>query len=374
MKNIILLVGNLNNSGDFLIAHRAKELFEKFFEDTNITLINRNQPYSDEALERLYSSDLVVIVGGPCVLPNLAERLFFNEDILNNIKKDMIIFGGGIKTAIGQLHKYTLELTPLTKQLYDKIENSKFKSSTRDLKALYYLKNLGFKNFIFTGCPAMFCLDELQTQFKTYSHNNIKKVVFSVGATGMNKKLFKQQLTLIKKLKNYFINSELCVAFHHSIDNEQHYKSYKKNIPLYYRKLADYSQKLGLKAIDISGSADKMVDLYKNCDLHIGYRVHAHILMTSLRKNSILINEDSKGVGVSEIIQGRKFNVCSTTIKKRLFKKPKTKVVYNKYLYEEITEHLEFAKTKDIILNYLPEQFYNDMQKYLTDASKLLHS
>src|SRR5699024_8576119 len=38
------------------------------------------------------------------------------------------------------------------------------------------------------------------------------------------------------------------------------------------------------------------------CDLHIGYRVHAHIYFLSKRLPSILLHEDGRGNGVSEAL------------------------------------------------------------------------
>ena len=40
-----------------------------------------------------------------------------------------------------------------------------------------------------------------------------------------------------------------------------------------------------------------MRELYLNCDLHIGYRVHAHLFCLSQRIPSILVSEDYRGVG-----------------------------------------------------------------------------
>lgn len=53
----------------------------------------------------------------------------------------------------------------------------------------------------------------------------------------------------------------------------------------------------GWKVASLAGSLPKLEALYGNADLHIGYRVHAHLFCLSRRIPSILINEDSRGVG-----------------------------------------------------------------------------
>ena len=45
------------------------------------------------------------------------------------------------------------------------------------------------------------------------------------------------------------------------------------------------------EVIDVSYD-EKKIDMYLDFDLHIGYRVHAHIYFLSKSKPSILLHED----------------------------------------------------------------------------------
>ena len=45
-----------------------------------------------------------------------------------------------------------------------------------------------------------------------------------------------------------------------------------------------------------------MIDFYSKVDFHVGYRVHAHILMTSLAKKSILLAEDGRGIALKDVL------------------------------------------------------------------------
>lgn len=51
-----------------------------------------------------------------------------------------------------------------------------------------------------------------------------------------------------------------------------------------------------------------MIDQYSKSDLHVGYRVHAHILASSISKPSILIAEDGRGKGLYQVIGGLIFD------------------------------------------------------------------
>jgi len=53
----------------------------------------------------------------------------------------------------------------------------------------------------------------------------------------------------------------------------------------------------GFKPVEFAGNFPKFEQFMSTVDFHIGYRVHSHIFCISQRKGSILIAEDSRGVG-----------------------------------------------------------------------------
>ena len=61
-------------------------------------------------------------------------------------------------------------------------------------------------------------------------------------------------------------------------------------------------EKSGVEILDISSGAEGF-SVYDDCDLHVGYRVHAHIYNISIRHRSILIEEDGRGAGVNAALQ-----------------------------------------------------------------------
>ena len=68
-----------------------------------------------------------------------------------------------------------------------------------------------------------------------------------------------------------------------------------------YGMLSSRLNAIGVESRDISYSRDGF-DIYNDCDLHIGFRVHAHIYNLSMRNISILIEEDGRGAGVNEAL------------------------------------------------------------------------
>ena len=55
-----------------------------------------------------------------------------------------------------------------------------------------------------------------------------------------------------------------------------------------HNAFANWLESNEIKYIDVSGSAENLISYYNNVDLHIGYRLHAHIFMNSISKFSIL--------------------------------------------------------------------------------------
>jgi hypothetical protein len=106
-----------------------------------------------------------------------------------------------------------------------------------------------------------------------------------------------QTKDLIKGLSERFGVENVTAVFHHSLEREN-LKIYGNSSGEFYaahRRFADWLESERIRWIDISGGVDAMVAHYSETDMHIGYRVHAHILRLSLNKPSILVAEDGRG-------------------------------------------------------------------------------
>ncbi|MCK4709824.1 MAG: hypothetical protein KAU21_14490, partial [Gammaproteobacteria bacterium] len=101
---------------------------------------------------------------------------------------------------------------------------------------------------------------------------------------------------LMTILRNTFPNAEIICSFHRGILPDKH-TGLKRSIA--YLRMTYDAKKLGFKVVDTSFSLKK-IGFYKDTDLHVGYRVHAHLDFISRRKPSVLINEDGRGLGMVE--------------------------------------------------------------------------
>jgi hypothetical protein len=134
--------------------------------------------------------------------------------------------------------------------------------------------------------------------------------------------------------------------------------------------------------LDISGSAENLVSYYSEVDLHIGFRVHAHIYMCSTNRLSMLVTEDGRGKALRDVIgglfidteslgnrslkkQNRLLNAVSNRIfhlSDRVINEKLTEDIINSVEYEELTNFGRVKKSRLMI-----NELYFDMVGFLNN-------
>ena len=370
----VVLTGAISNAGDFLIKEKAIELLKFFKPKRKIVTFDRWKALNEEQIKVINNSRILILCGGPAFQHNLYPGIYPLIRDLKGIKVPIITFGLGWKGIPGKwedTHKYYF-----TKKSYDllnRIETSGFRSSLRDYLTLNMLKYKGFDNYIMTGCPSLYDLKSIGQSLTIPS--KIKKVAFSVGVSFIeSNKNLKSLVKLILKLKNYFGESLIC-TFHHPVDYK-YYSSINLNKSFYnaHRELIDILEAKGIKWVDISFSKEKLTQFYNKVDVHIGFRVHAHLYMLSVRKPSILLIEDGRGYGVFYSLGG----LCLEIIERKnnlLYKGlSKFKILYNYRFRHELIEDLIINITYEIENDfprerYIPniiDEHYGIMKKFIS--------
>lgn len=370
----VLLTGAISNAGDFLIKEKAIELLKFFKPKRKIITFDRWKALTEEQVKIINNSRLLILCGGPAFQYNLYPGIYPLTKDLEQIKVPIITFGLGWKGIPGKwedTHKYYF-----TKKSYDllnRIETSGFKSSLRDYLTLNMLKYKGFNNFIMTGCPSWYNLNSIGQPLTISSQ--IKKVAFSVGVNFIkNKQIFKSLVELILKLKDYFGESLVC-TFHHPVD----YKYYSKinlNKIFYnaHRELIDVLEGKRIKWVDLSFSANKLTHFYDKVDLNIGFRVHAHLYMLSVRKPSILLIEDGRGYGVFYSLGGlclaaieRKNNLLYRALNKyRILSNCKLKQELAEDLINNISYEIENGFPRGRYIPNIIDEHFEIMKKFIS--------
>lgn len=371
----MILTGSKNNAGDFLIKYRAKKLFEAIRPDRKIIDFNAWEPVNEKKLEVINQSKCLILMGGPALQKNMYPGIYKLTENIDEIKVPITTMGIGWKSSGGNWKDtYDYPLADTTLKLLERIKSDGIKASVRDFHTLNVLSFKGYKNFLMTGCPAYYDLDNIEKNFDLPI--KISKVAFSLGVSFINSPSMEEQMkTQILSLRQRFKDNDFEVVFHHSLDEQKFIKTHGSTLKHNQRhnEFADWLIKKKISFADISGSAENLINYYSQVDLHVGYRVHAHIFMNSVKKLSLLISEDGRAKGCQSAINGMMVNGYHD-IKNHLIAKAMSKLGFsvdrfysNKYSKEEIHK----------ILNY---EFYSNGHKskqtnqLIKENFKIMHS
>ncbi len=141
-SKITILTGDSNNAGDFLIVEKTKQLFKYFLPDSEIVYIKRIKPITQDELQIINSSDMVVIAGGPALFDACSEAMHLSS-IIQDIKTELIMFGVGQYNSSLDFSNFRFNFTDASSALLNKIESSKYFSSVRDYVTLKHLQEAG---------------------------------------------------------------------------------------------------------------------------------------------------------------------------------------------------------------------------------------
>lgn len=320
-KYYVLLTGSKNNAGDYLIKHRAMGLLRAWRPDREFVDMNGWEPLSDEALNIVNGSEALVLTGGPAINTKMRPVVYALREDLDDIKVPITTFGVGWRAPDGRwssTQRFSFNQPSL--QLLERIRESNLPASVRDYHTQNVLFHQGIEKAVMTGCPALYSPAHLGQELQPATA--ISKVTVSLGVHfARSQTLEAQAKELVTATRDTFPQAEVTVAFHHSID-EAFTKVYGGSNPLYLaqRRYLEWLKSEGVTYVDLSGSAERLLDHYAAADLHLGYRVHAHILMTSIRKPSLLLAEDGRGFALKDVLGGHILDAFESHADNKAFK------------------------------------------------------
>jgi hypothetical protein len=301
----VLLTGAKNNAGDFLIRHRARALLEAIRPDRSLIEFNAWEAIDEERLAQINASEALLLTGGPALQPSMADGVYRLDPALDRIRVPIMTFGIGWKSVSGRWQDTrSYPLSAATLRLLERIEATPGSSSVRDYHTLNVLESRGFKSFTMTGCPALYELEHVGRPFTP--PDDVAHVTFSLGVGFATSRSLEQQLhDALLRTRDVVAPATQTAAYHHGLDRT-YLDSPGANQELWraHQRLRDWLETQGIAYVDVSGSVEALLDHYAVADLHVGYRVHAHILMSSLSKPSLLVAEDGRGTALSDVLGG----------------------------------------------------------------------
>jgi len=167
--------------------------------------------------------------------------------------------------------------------------------SVRDDVTQGIAKKFGIET-VMTGCSAWYSIPDLHKS-PTATHPEPKTIVFTTPAQAKNAR---EAISVMQLVRQRFPNAKVIASFHRGIGRDQ-YTRLRPSLAL--KAQARAAERLGFEVRDVSYDLSK-IGFYRDVDLHLGYRVHAHLDFVSRRVPSLLISEDGRGYGQTESLHG----------------------------------------------------------------------
>ncbi|MEV8337710.1 polysaccharide pyruvyl transferase family protein [Leucobacter sp. NPDC077196] len=281
--------GIKKNVGDALIHSRARKLWHHVAPDLDLVSVPRWE--SHVAPE---DSQLLVLCGGPGFTPRMIESVFpvAQEPLRQGTPVAGFALGwqglparkpeGFSMTArsVAALRKITAHGTPLS--VRDDV--------TAEIAGMFGI------DAIRTGCSAWYSIPHLGAAADP-GPEEPRSVVFTTPALAENAK---ESIAVMRMLRAKYPRATLVAAFHRGILPDEH-TSPEQSAPLVAQ--AEAARELGFDVRDVAYGLE-LIDFYHAVDLHVGYRVHAHLDFVSRRRPSVLISEDGRGSGQTAALHG----------------------------------------------------------------------
>ncbi|MBQ9068961.1 MAG: polysaccharide pyruvyl transferase family protein [Eggerthellaceae bacterium] len=193
-------------------------------------------------------------------------------------------------------HVETYRCDDTSRQLLDRLLSNGFGFGCRDLFSERVLHSWGYADTVLTGCPAWYDLQFVEsTDFVTPPPSTPQHIVVSDPADIYNKEYARHLIVL---LRNMFPQARISFVFHAGWEADEFTNDLKARLCC---ELRDWLRDQGIQTQNAAYSTEGF-SIYDTCDVHIGFRVHAHLYALSQRRPSILIEEDGRGFGANEAL------------------------------------------------------------------------
>jgi hypothetical protein len=182
--------------------------------------------------------------------------------------------------------------------------------SCRDLFSSHVLRKQGISNVLMTGCPVWYDLPSIGKPMRLPSPAN--RVVFTPAQLPLYQNV---SIRVAEALRKQFPHAELVCSFHRGISKKD--KFTRQDEVSNNQVIEAAATSLGYQIVDLSHSGEG-TSLYDRCDLHVGFRLHAHLYTLSKRTPSLLLHEDGRGVAASATLNLRGFDAFKRSTAGRL--------------------------------------------------------
>jgi hypothetical protein len=350
----LLLNRAFDNFGDYLIFERAEKIIKHEVKGIDLIYANASISLDKQLSENDYCElNGVILPGGPGIRNKLFPKVYPLSKRIFEKNIPIYFMGVGSKFFMNLNKKKSFDKKSMD---FLKYVTSHGPIGCRDEFTSKYLQDMGFDS-VMNGCPAWYDLEYFGKRIKTTK--NIKNILVSVPGSDI---FFNQFTYLLTNIIEKYPECTFYVSFNHGFKNDR------------FKKLKSRLNGLNIHFLDMSCGTNRAFE-YDKMDLHIGYRVHTHIYFLSHRKPSVILAEDSRGVGVMDVLETPGF-MCWDDKDPVIL----PKCMVNRFLGHDVfnvngkTDNVEILKFLMDSIEELNSDNYSTYNKVFDKMEKIYHS
>ena len=282
---LLVLHGAKVNAGDFLIRERGMEILRHLRPGQRLVIHPRWEPVDPDLFD---SADAVVLCGGPGLARRFHPRIFAMVDDLDAHPTPVLpvaLGWSGTPAEHPERFKFSRRSLAALRAIHARIGWS----GVRDDLSLEIVRRAGVGEVRRTGCFAWYHLPSMGRPL--HRAERVRRLAFTPAARRRPGGL-REVASLLQRLRRRYPRAERYCVFQRGLRAE-----FETETPTRERlATAALARGLGYRVVDASRDLGAL-QLYGQVDLHVGYRVHAHLGTLSRRCPSLLIAEDGRGRG-----------------------------------------------------------------------------
>lgn len=217
------------------------------------------------------------------------------EDIRRSAIR-FVPFGIGLNGVPSRNRGFTDAARDVIAAIHDKTEYSSWRCS-RTVKLLEQTFPELAGRFLMTGCPVLYDNPLLESESFSDREESIAVTVTERGD------FWDREARTLEFVSKHFRKARKTMVLHQVFDPISPYETWPVIGTLRGPRirLRNLARRLGFD-IFAPLDADELIAFYRNTDLHIGSRLHAHLLFLSQNKRSFLVSVDERSVGFAEFL------------------------------------------------------------------------
>jgi hypothetical protein len=282
---LLVLHGAKVNAGDFLIRERGLEILRHLRPSQPLMIHPRWERVDPDLFD---SADAVVLCGGPGLARRFYPRVFAMVDDLEAHRTPVLPVALGWSGTPAE-HPERFEFSGKSLAALRTIHERIGWSGVRDDLSMEIVRRAGVGEVRRTGCFAWYHLPSMGQPLQCVER--VRCLAFTPAARRREGGL-REVASLLRGLRRRYRGAERYCVFQRGLRAE-----FDTETPTRERlATAALARGLGYRVVDASRDPGAR-ELYGQVDLHVGYRVHAHLGTLSRRRPSLLIAEDGRGRG-----------------------------------------------------------------------------